>query len=72
MQADSIHSAVLVFGWREKIVQILSLPIESEGGDLPAIGQGQDVDNPENEYYAQALQAQGDGESMSDLTVLRE
>ena len=54
-------SALLVFNWREKIIELLKSPIDAEK-DLPASGEGQDVVDPENEYYAQALKAQGQGE----------
>jgi hypothetical protein len=54
-------SALLVFSWREKIIELLKSPIDAEK-DLPASGEGQDVVDPENEYYAQALKAQGQGE----------
>jgi E3 ubiquitin-protein ligase SHPRH len=52
-------SGLLVYSWRRKIIELLSSPVEAEG-DLPE-DPGQDVENPENEYYNQALQAQGDG-----------
>jgi hypothetical protein len=55
-------SALLVFNWREKIIELLKSPIDAEK-DLPASGEGQDVVDPENEYYAQALKAQGQGGS---------
>lgn len=55
-------SAVLVFNWRNKVVDLLKLPLEAEEDKVPAAGQGQDVENPEEEYYAEALKAQGDGE----------
>jgi hypothetical protein len=54
-------SALLVFNWREKIIELLKSPIDAEK-DLPASGEGQDVVDPENEYYAQALKFQGQGE----------
>jgi hypothetical protein len=54
-------SALLVFNWREKIIELLKSPIDAEK-DLPTSGEGQDVVDPENEYYAQALKAQGQGE----------
>lgn len=57
-------SAVLVFNWRAKIVELLTSPIETEK-DLPATAEGQDVEDPEKEYYAQALNAQGQGETLS-------
>jgi E3 ubiquitin-protein ligase SHPRH len=52
-------SAELVFAWREKIIQLLSSPIEAEPTDVQA--GAVDVEDPSAEYYAQALQAQGDG-----------
>lgn len=53
-------SAELVYNWRHKIIELLSTPIESE----PPVESDQAEDtNPENEYYAQALQAQGDIEA---------
>jgi len=55
-------SALLVFNWREKIIELLKSPIDAEK-DLPASGDEQDVVDPEQEYYAQALKAQGQGES---------
>lgn len=55
-------SALLVFNWREKIIELLKSPIDGEK-DLPASGDEQDVVDPEQEYYAQALKAQGQGES---------
>ena len=57
-------SALLVFNWREKIIELLKSPIDAEK-DLPASGEGQDVVDPENEYYAQALKAQGQGEFLA-------
>ena len=56
------NSALLVFNWREKIIELLKSPIDAEK-DLPASGDEQDVVDPEQEYYAQALKAQGQGES---------
>jgi len=64
------NSALLVFNWREKIIELLKSPIDAEK-DLPASGDEQDVVDPEQEYYAQALKAQGQGkfEAMSRLTA---
>lgn len=59
--SDLTVSAELVFNWRQKIIQLLSSPVESDSGDLPNVGKGQDVEHPEAEYYAEALKAQGDG-----------
>jgi E3 ubiquitin-protein ligase SHPRH len=39
---------------------LLKSPIEAES-DLPAPSEGQEVEDPEKEYYAQALKAQGEG-----------
>jgi E3 ubiquitin-protein ligase SHPRH len=52
-----------VYSWREKIIELLKSPIDPEK-DLPAGDDGQDVVDPEKEYYAQALQAQGQGQSL--------
>lgn len=41
----------------------MSSPIEADSGDLTNVGKGQDVENPEAEYYAEALKAQGDVEA---------
>lgn len=43
------------------MIELLTSPIESEK-DLAATAEGQDVEDPEKEYYAQALNAQGQGE----------
>ena len=59
---ELIKSALLVFNWREKIIELLKCPIEAEK-DLPADGEEQEVVDPEKEYYAQALQVQGQGKS---------
>jgi E3 ubiquitin-protein ligase SHPRH len=48
-----------VYSWRSKIIELLASPIESEA--LPE--QGTNVEDPEAEYYAQALQAQGEIEA---------
>jgi E3 ubiquitin-protein ligase SHPRH len=50
----------LVYNWRAKIIELLKSPIEAES-DLPAPSEGQEVEDPEKEYYAQALKAQGEG-----------
>lgn len=55
-------NALLVHRWREKLYELLTLPVEAEDEDVPLPGQGQDVENPEEEYYAKALQAQGESE----------
>lgn len=56
-----VISAMLLFDWRQKIVSLLSSSIESEDANLPNVGAGQDVENPEAEFYAEALKAQGEG-----------
>ncbi|EIW68737.1 hypothetical protein TREMEDRAFT_71902 [Tremella mesenterica DSM 1558] len=56
-------NAVLIVEWRKKIVELLSTPVESETTDVPGVGQGQNVENPEKEYYAEALNAQGEVEA---------
>lgn len=56
-------NALLVHNWRQKIVDLLSTPVESDSGELAAVGKGQDVENPEAEFYAQALKAQGEVEA---------
>ncbi|WVQ84030.1 hypothetical protein IAT38_006175 [Cryptococcus sp. DSM 104549] len=55
-------NALLVFNWRTMIIDLLSSPIDAEPADAPE-GQGQDVENPEAEYYAEALKAQGEAEA---------
>jgi E3 ubiquitin-protein ligase SHPRH len=52
------QNAVLLFNWRSKIIELLSSPVEAEN---PPAEAGLDVINPDEEYYAEALQAQGDG-----------
>lgn len=52
-------SAELVYSWRTKIIELLSSPIESEA--QPEAGTH--IEDPEAEYYAQALQAQGEIEA---------
>jgi len=52
-------SAELVYSWRSKIIELLSSPIESEA----PVEQETEIENPEAEYYAQALQAQGEIEA---------
>lgn len=56
-------NAVLVYNWRNKVVELLETPIEANDEAVPGVGEGQDVENPEEEYYAEALKAQGDCES---------
>jgi E3 ubiquitin-protein ligase SHPRH len=50
-------SAELVFAWRKKLIQLLSSPIESE-----AVNVSPDIEDPDAEYYAEVLKAQGDSE----------
>ena len=66
---ELIKSALLVFNWREKIVELLKCPIEAEK-DMPADGEEQEVVDPEKEYYAQALQVQGQGESQRAASLM--
>lgn len=54
-------NATLVFSWRNKIIHLLQSPLEAEDGQVPGVGEGQNVENPDEEYYAEALKAQGDG-----------
>lgn len=66
-QANSLlkilnDNAVLVFTWRQKVVELLEQPIEAKEEAVPAVGEGQDVENPDQEYYAEALRSQGDCE----------
>jgi E3 ubiquitin-protein ligase SHPRH len=56
-------SALLVWNWRMKVIELLSSPVEAQNEDLPDVGRGQDVENPEKEFYAEALKAQGDVEA---------
>jgi len=56
----------LVFQWRRKIIQLLSSPVETDSVDPAVVGKGQEVENPEAEFYAEALKAQGDGEYPAD------
>ncbi|WRT65006.1 uncharacterized protein IL334_001947 [Kwoniella shivajii] len=56
-------NAYLVFDWRAKILALLSSPIDADTADQRAPGEGQDVEDPEAEYYAEALKAQGEVEA---------
>lgn len=63
-QANSLlrilnDNATLVFSWREKIVELLSKAIDAE--EKAPASDGQDVVDPDKEYYAEALQDQGEG-----------
>lgn len=53
-------NAVLVLSWRDKLIGFLKQPLEAEDDAVPAVGEGQTIDNPDEEYYAQALKVQGD------------
>ncbi|WVQ76787.1 hypothetical protein IAR50_006461 [Cryptococcus sp. DSM 104548] len=56
-------NALLVFSWRAKIYELLISPVE---GEKPSAREGegaQDIENPEEEYYAEALKAQGEIEA---------
>ncbi|OCF41195.1 hypothetical protein I317_05025 [Kwoniella heveanensis CBS 569] len=55
-------NAYLVFEWRAKLLALLSSPIEAENTE-DASGQSTEVQNPEAEYYAEALKAQGEVEA---------
>jgi E3 ubiquitin-protein ligase SHPRH len=54
-----MSSALLVYSWREKIIELLKSPIDAESAATD--DDGVDVVDPEKEYYAQALKAQGQG-----------
>ncbi|ORY26908.1 SNF2 family N-terminal domain-domain-containing protein [Naematelia encephala] len=56
-------NAELLYHWRKKVISTLSSPIEQDLADMPGIGEGQNVERPEEEFYAQALQAQGEAEA---------
>jgi hypothetical protein len=64
-----ICSALLVHSWRDKIIELLKSPIDAEK-DLPATGEDQDVVDPEKEYYAQALKAQGQGKLHQTILLI--
>lgn len=63
-------NGLLVHRWREKLFELLTLPVEAETEDIPPPGQGQDVENPDEEYYAKALQAQGESELRAELVAV--
>jgi len=65
-------SAELVYNWRRKIIQLLTSPVEADARDVTNVGNGQDVENPEAEYYAEALKAQGDGEMIMECQADRQ
>nr|ODN87625.1 hypothetical protein L203_03405 [Cryptococcus depauperatus CBS 7841] len=50
-------TAYLIFHWRKEIIDLLSSPIDASG-DIPE-STNQEVESPEADYYAKALQAQG-------------
>ncbi len=52
-----------MFAWRTKIIELLSSPIDAEGNAADLGAKGTEIEDPENEFYAQALQAQGDVEA---------
>jgi E3 ubiquitin-protein ligase SHPRH len=54
-------NATLVFSWREKIIELLKRPLDAED-NAPGLGEGQEVEDPDKEYYAEALKSQGEGE----------
>ncbi|CAK9783442.1 hypothetical protein CC85DRAFT_282178 [Cutaneotrichosporon oleaginosum] len=56
-------NALLVHSWREKLYELLTGPVEAVDEEVPLPGHGQNVENPEEEYYAKALQAQGEIEA---------
>ncbi|WVF70051.1 hypothetical protein IAT40_004838 [Kwoniella sp. CBS 6097] len=56
-------NAYLVFEWRAKILALLSSPIDAETKDDAPAEQGTEVQDPEAEYYAEALKAQGEVEA---------
>jgi hypothetical protein len=59
---SSAHaSAVLVYGWRSKIMELLANPIDPEATDVFQPEEGTKILDPDKEYYAEALKAQGDG-----------
>ncbi|WWC67711.1 uncharacterized protein I206_101623 [Kwoniella pini CBS 10737] len=56
-------NAFLVFEWRAKILALLSSPIDAENNEPLQQGESTDVVDPEAEYYAEALKAQGEVEA---------
>ncbi|WVQ69001.1 uncharacterized protein L199_007213 [Kwoniella botswanensis] len=60
-------NAYLVFEWRAKIIALLSSPIEGDSMEDSAenakAGQSTEVEDPEQEFYAEALKAQGEVEA---------
>ncbi|WWC87137.1 uncharacterized protein L201_002023 [Kwoniella dendrophila CBS 6074] len=56
-------NAYLVFEWRAKILALLSSPIDADTAAAQAPGQSTEVVDPEAEYYAEALKAQGEVEA---------
>ncbi|WWC59243.1 uncharacterized protein I303_101793 [Kwoniella dejecticola CBS 10117] len=56
-------NAFLVFEWRAKILALLSSPIDADNTATHDQGESTDVVDPETEYYAEALKAQGEVEA---------
>nr|XP_019047438.1 E3 ubiquitin-protein ligase SHPRH [Kwoniella bestiolae CBS 10118]OCF26368.1 E3 ubiquitin-protein ligase SHPRH [Kwoniella bestiolae CBS 10118] len=56
-------NAYLIFDWRAKIIALLSSPIEGENVENAEAGQNTEVEDPEQEFYAEALKAQGEVEA---------
>ncbi|BEI82473.1 hypothetical protein CcaverHIS002_0303410 [Cutaneotrichosporon cavernicola] len=56
-------NALLVHSWRQKLYELLTGPVEAPNEEVPLPGEGQEVENPDEEYYAKALQAQGEIEA---------
>ncbi|ODO03141.1 hypothetical protein I350_05986 [Cryptococcus amylolentus CBS 6273] len=54
-------NALLVFNWRDKIYELLISPVEGEKPEAREGAGAQDIEDPEEEYYAEALKAQGEG-----------
>jgi E3 ubiquitin-protein ligase SHPRH len=56
----TVFSALLLFNWRNKIIELLTTPIDP-GNDPTTAAEETDVVDPEKEQYAEALKAQGEG-----------
>lgn len=56
-------NALLVHSWRQKLYELLTGPVEAPNEEVPLPGEGQQVENPDDEYYAKALEAQGEIEA---------
>lgn len=52
-------SALLVWGWREKIIELLHAPVEADpaSDDVPVVVEG--AENVEEDFYAKSLKSQG-------------